>query len=170
MRPTVPGLSVSIIAGLLCLVGCGGSPSSPTPTPPLPTPTDPPASTAMQLQIGGRTFGVIEAPGRTCSYTVDGTLLKGPCKVYYILGPGRGSVNVTLTWTTRDDLTLAVGSGTGDFLSSKAVCCRSPLQIAAPLFIFDVTPIGVVYTGHEPLTANRTIPFDLSAGPFVPAS
>jgi hypothetical protein len=42
------------------------------------------------------------------------------------------------------------------------VCCQSPLEIIAPLYPFDVTPIVVVYTGQPPIDERGPISFDLS--------
>jgi hypothetical protein len=175
--PSLARLSLPTICVALWSLGCGGSPSTPTPTPvdpasqlPVTSAPPPPSGGVPQLSPGTRSEGVIAANSPTCSYLVNDAVLTGPCRRYYIIGwHGRGKVNVTLSWSTGEELTLAIASGTGDMVPAGAACCQSPLQMTAPLFPLDATPVAVIYTGRTGLNANRTIPFVLSAGPFVPS-
>jgi hypothetical protein len=169
---TIRGAATVALTGLvLCSAGCGGSPAAPTgpagpvssgdpAAQPLPEPTQP-----TSLVLGQATSGVLSAASPRCSYTLDTGVLEGPCRIYGILGGFSGPVAIQarLTWTSDAGLALAMPVRAAATGMAGAACCQSPLNVLAWVYPLDVTPFSVVYTKPQPLDAQHSVSFTISA-------
>jgi hypothetical protein len=114
------------------------------------------------MDVGGGIVGSIGSASQRCSYRLNppnSGVLEGPCQIIRVLGLKTGSLDVHLTWDANVPLTLASAGGESSDSWADAVCCHSPLDLVAPIFVYDVTPIFVVYTGQSRIEDVEPIQF-----------